>query len=250
MTLILATRGSSISLFRSNEQAALHSGHISKSLKANPDARFHFPSQLHIVCHSPLSCEALLVLEGGQLQLQAMSSRLNDPSMDALEGLRRERQMNRLSNRMNQFHSYFKTQFNMLYELADGSYEKQGLSLASFVQLINDLIHHLTMHHTIEEQTLFPILGKRMSQFAERESRGEHIESHRQIHDGLDTLSELTRKWTSGPSTYSPSDLRMCLDSFREVLFRHLDDECRVLRRAGASLEPSLFHATDPRLRW
>ena len=40
------------------------------------------------------------------------------------------------------------------------------------------------MHHTIEEQTLFPILGKRMPQFSERESRGEHIESHRQIHDG------------------------------------------------------------------
>lgn len=138
--------------------------------------------------------------------------------------------MNQLSVRMSHFHEYFKSQFNMLYELADGSYEKRGLSLPDFLRGVQDLITHLTMHHTIEETVLFPILGKKMPKFAQDED-GEHLESHKQIHDGLDNLSNLTKTWSSDLSSYSPGALRDCLDSFREVLFRHLDDEVADLRK-------------------
>jgi hypothetical protein len=37
----------------------------------------------------------------------------------------------------------------------------------------------LTMHHTIEERFIFPILAERMPQF-----KAEHLESHRGIHEG------------------------------------------------------------------
>lgn len=45
---------------------------------------------------------------------------------------------------------------------------------------------------------------------------------------GLDDLEVLLKKYKSEPSSYSPQELRECLDSFREVLFRHLDEEVSV----------------------
>lgn len=74
------------------------------------------------------------------------------------------------------------------------------------------------MHHTIEEQHLFPILAQKMPQFA-KDKDGAHISSHKGIHDGLKELSSLLAKWRKSPSTYSPSEMRSCLDGFREVLF-------------------------------
>ena len=46
---------------------------------------------------------------------------------------------------------------------------------------------------------------------------------------GLDALSALIRKWSEEPSKYSPEEMRACLNSWREVLFKHLDQEVRGL---------------------
>jgi hypothetical protein len=59
---------------------------------------------------------------------------------------------------------------------------------------------------------------------------------------GLDEYTTLLRKYASQPTSYSPVELRACLDSFRDVLFRHLDEEVRdlkaeSLRDAGWTLE-------------
>ena len=96
------------------------------------------------------------------------------------------------------------------------------------------------MHHTIEERHIFPILAKRMPAFQDND---KHIQSHHGIHDGttcsvlclklakltlmlgLDKLGELIMKWNDDPTAYSPDDMKECLDSWREVLFRHLDEE-------------------------
>jgi hypothetical protein len=103
------------------------------------------------------------------------------------------------------------------------------------------------MHHTIEERFIFPVLAERMPQF-----KREHLESHKGIHDGeypalphcymqfvfycnllsnagLDRLEALVSKYKSNTSLYSPTDMRACLDSWREVLFRHLDEEVHSL---------------------
>lgn len=42
---------------------------------------------------------------------------------------------------------------------------------------------------------------------------------------GLLNLEKLVEKWTEAPSTYSPTEMRACLDNFREILFHHLDEE-------------------------
>lgn len=102
------------------------------------------------------------------------------------------------------------------------------------------------MHHTIEERHIFPLLAKYMPRFGIGADE-VHIKSHRAIHDGthirhlipspycssishlqligLENLEKLVAKWKADPSKYSPTEMRACLDGFRDVLFDHLDEE-------------------------
>ncbi|GAW05199.1 hypothetical protein LENED_007040 [Lentinula edodes] len=139
-----------------------------------------------------------------------------------------ERKWNKLNVTMKIFHEGFKEEFNTLYELSDGSFNKRGWSLGTYLENAKRFDYHLTMHHTIEEAYIFPILGKRMKQFSE--SEGLHLESHKGIHDGLERLKTLVQQYKSGPHTYNPTEMRAFLDSFREVLFSHLDQEVEDLR--------------------
>ncbi|KAF9820299.1 hypothetical protein IEO21_01513 [Rhodonia placenta] len=100
------------------------------------------------------------------------------------------------------------------------------MSLQMYLRTANELVKHLNTHHTIEERYIFPVLGRRMPSFQEHDM---HVKSHEAIHEGLDRLSVLIKKWTAEPSTYSPAEMRGCLDSWREVLFTHLDQEVEDL---------------------
>ncbi|KAI0076109.1 hypothetical protein K474DRAFT_1663355 [Panus rudis PR-1116 ss-1] len=110
--------------------------------------------------------------------------------------------------------------------MADGSFNKRGLNLGLFLRNIEQFRKHLTTHHTIEETYIFPLLAKRMPAFREDD---EHIKSHHAIHEGLEKLGELVHKWKVDPTSYSPQELKDSLDSWREVLFRHLDQEVKDL---------------------
>jgi hemerythrin-like domain-containing protein len=85
----------------------------------------------------------------------------------------------------------------------------------------------LDFHHRIEEAHIFPLLAKRMPTFAKNE---RHIRSHREIHKGLDALSALVDKYAANNSSYDSAEMRACLDSFRKVLFDHLDEEVADLK--------------------
>lgn len=59
---------------------------------------------------------------------------------------------------------------------------------------------------------------------------------------GIETYASLLLKYASDPNTFSASELRENMDSWREVLFRHLDEEVEDLgwkrmREAGFTLE-------------
>ncbi|KDQ57496.1 hypothetical protein JAAARDRAFT_193815 [Jaapia argillacea MUCL 33604] len=139
---------------------------------------------------------------------------------------------------MAHFHAWFKQEFNSVYEvsksvppihLADGSFNARGMSLRQYLRQAKSLSTHLTFHHSLEERHIFPVLAEKMPQF-DHAADGEHIKSHKGIHDGLDELDALILKWTENPSEYSPVEMRECLDGFREVLFRHLDEEVNDLK--------------------
>ncbi|CAL1706906.1 unnamed protein product [Somion occarium] len=137
-----------------------------------------------------------------------------------------ERKWNHLGMLMERFHNHFKVEFNAIYEMADGSFARRGLSLGLYLRQAEELRRYLTTHHTIEERHVFPVLAKRMSSFSNDEV---HIKSHHAIHEGLNKLGEIIHKWKADPSTYSPQEMRDCLDSWREVLFKHLDEEVEDL---------------------
>jgi hypothetical protein len=48
---------------------------------------------------------------------------------------------------------------------------------------------------------------------------------HHTIHSGLAKLSLLVAKWSDDPKSYSPTEMKECLESFREELFMDLDEE-------------------------
>ncbi|TBU45900.1 hypothetical protein BD309DRAFT_955141 [Dichomitus squalens] len=131
-----------------------------------------------------------------------------------------------LSEVMSYYHNHFKHEFNSLYDLADGSYTKRDMSLPMYLRVAIQLCQGLTVHHTIEERRFFPILAKRMEAFRDDEV---HLKSHQAIHHGVEALQKLVRKWQDEPSTYDPKAMRDCLDSWREVLFNHLDQEVKDL---------------------
>ncbi|KAH9929509.1 uncharacterized protein BXZ73DRAFT_102040 [Epithele typhae] len=138
-----------------------------------------------------------------------------------------EHRWNRLSDGMSYFHDHFKHEFNALYEMADGSFTKRGLSLPMYLRMATSLCKSLTVHHTIEERHIFPFLAKRMTSFQDDEV---HLKSHEGIHHGVDALTKLVRRYLDEPSTYKPDEMRECLDSWRKVLFDHLDQEVADLR--------------------
>jgi len=137
-----------------------------------------------------------------------------------------EAKWNRVADHMRSFHDHFKVEFDKIYQLADGSFTSRGMSLQMYLRTCNQLVRHLTTHHTIEERYIFPILAERMPEFREDDV---HIKSHQGIHDGLDKLSALISKWNKDQTTYNPTEMRTCLDSWREVLFVHLDQEVQDL---------------------
>lgn len=54
---------------------------------------------------------------------------------------------------------------------------------------------------------------------------------------GLLNLEKLVEKWTEASSTYSPAEMRACLDGFREILFHHLDEEVGGLMHSDSQYQ-------------
>ncbi|KAI0342120.1 hypothetical protein BDW22DRAFT_238437 [Trametopsis cervina] len=129
-------------------------------------------------------------------------------------------------------HAHTRIAVNTIYELADGSYTAHGMSTRAYLAEAQQLRRHLTAHHTIEEQRIFPVLATRMPKFANADGAA-HIASHHAIHEGLDALGKLLAKYAADPTTYTPAEMRACLDGWRGVLFKHLDEEVEDLSAAN-----------------
>lgn len=145
------------------------------------------------------------------------------------------------SQGMAYFHNSHKRTFNRSYTHAY-DYAEQGQSLKSFLRESYNLVIHLGNHHRIEESYIFPLLARKHPAFR---NDAEHKSSHKAIHDGLERYSSFLRNAMADESMYSPAKLREILDSFREPLMRHLDDEIRDLQ--PDSLKAHGFTLTDVR---
>ncbi|KAF5386220.1 hypothetical protein D9615_002232 [Tricholomella constricta] len=146
-----------------------------------------------------------------------------------------EMRWNSLSERMTAFHNWFKEEYRTIYASADGSFTKRGLSLQRYLDTIVAFNSHLHAHHTTEERLVFPILATGIPKFA-RNARDGHVDSHRVIHDALQSLLRHVAKWRKDPTTYSPTEMKAALEKLAGVRFEHLDQEVEDIR--GDKLKP------------
>ncbi|GAA5829613.1 hypothetical protein JCM11251_000223 [Rhodosporidiobolus azoricus] len=135
------------------------------------------------------------------------------------------KEWDRMSSRMEGFHRYFRASFQQICELSDGSFERHGMTVPDFMDAAESFLRHLEGHHGIEERYIFPVLAKRMPQFAE-----EHQEEHDTIHEGMHQLELLISRFRAEPSTYSPAELQKNLTSWGPILFYHLNAEVESLK--------------------
>jgi hemerythrin-like domain-containing protein len=136
------------------------------------------------------------------------------------------RQYNRMAEHMDYFHNNFRDTWNTIYSACESQKRPKGMSIKQFLGLGQQFCHHLTVHHTIEEQHIFPILAKKMPAF---KKELELLTQHKQIHKGLDKLEKYLEECSSGERELRMGEMKEILDTFGTVLWQHLDDEVKQL---------------------
>jgi hemerythrin-like domain-containing protein len=96
------------------------------------------------------------------------------------------------------------------------------------------------MHHHIEEAYVFPVLAQKMPEFraelgidedGERKSgKAELLTQHEAIHEGLVGFEAYVRACRDGKEELDWEVLRGKMESWGDVLWRHLDEEVHTLR--------------------
>lgn len=114
----------------------------------------------------------------------------------------------------------------MLYKGASEGQRPAGVSIRGFLQAGLQLCQHLTIHHTIEEQHVFPELAERMPGFKDDEIL---IGQHKQIHDGIEKMQAYLQDCRFGERELRMDQLKAIMDTFGKVLWEHLDEEVRML---------------------
>ncbi len=124
------------------------------------------------------------------------------------------------------------------------------MTLKQFIEEGLHLVSYLTAHHNIEETYLYPILARKMPEFCcattgkghghgkgkgggssskAKDGDSELIRQHRAIHEGMDVFEAYLRGCKNRETELELSVLREKMDSWGEVLLKHLDQEVRDL---------------------
>ncbi|KAI5363314.1 putative hemerythrin [Septoria linicola] len=144
---------------------------------------------------------------------------------------------NHMAEHMDMFHNHFRQTWTTLSTACTRNSRPSGMSIRQFLALITQFCHQLTLHHTIEEQHIFPVLAKKMAFFTPEEHA---LTQHAGIHKGVEELEEWVQEVKEGGREFNLRDLKSVLDGFGEVLWRHLDDEVRTLGAENMRLYWSL----------
>jgi Hemerythrin HHE cation binding domain len=161
---------------------------------------------------------------------------------------------NRLHDEMQLFHNHFRHTFNEIYGRCDNISADPDDSdqLDNLLATAFGLYRHLDAHHSIEEYHrhlrfnfrtyIFPILRERMPHFA---PQGDHLKEHEEIHRGLDEYVAYIRKCRNDSKEWDGEKMKEIMDSFREILFKHLDHEVESLSGEEMKKVGSLSRLTD-----
>ncbi|PVI03153.1 hypothetical protein DM02DRAFT_521405 [Periconia macrospinosa] len=133
---------------------------------------------------------------------------------------------NKMAEGMDRYHNHFRQTWNMIYAACEANKRPAGMSIRQFMSVADRLIQSLTMHHTIEEEHIFPVLAKKMPAF---KKELELLTQHKHIHEGLDKLEDYLRDCRQGETEFRMSEMKNIMDTFGKVLWEHLDDEVHQL---------------------
>lgn len=157
---------------------------------------------------------------------------------------------NRLAEQMEYFHDHFRKSWNTLYHACESGRRPAGMSLKQFIDEGLHLCTYLTAHHNIEETHLYPILGRKMPAFRSsapgppppsrlfkgvgaQGKRGkeanELLRQHEAIHEGMDVFEAYLRECRGRERELELGVLKEKMDTWGEVLLKHLDQEVRDL---------------------
>lgn len=76
---------------------------------------------------------------------------------------------------------------------------------------------------------MFPILARKMPEFKAGRNRAELLRQHDEIHKGMDRLEEYLNKCRTGEKEFDLRELKEVMDSWGEILWKHLDQEVKTL---------------------
>ncbi|KAF6229230.1 hypothetical protein HO133_007346 [Letharia lupina] len=128
----------------------------------------------------------------------------------------------RMGTTMEWFHNNFRNTWKVLYGACSSGKRPANMSIRQFLNTGSEFAHHLTMHHTIEEQHIFPVLAQKMPAF---KKELELLTQHKQIHNGLDKFEAYIDDCKAGKRDMRMNELKEIMDSFGTVLWAHLQDE-------------------------
>lgn len=126
----------------------------------------------------------------------------------------------------------------MLHTAASTGRRPAGMSLKQFLDQGLSFISHLTTHHGIEETYVFPALARKMPEFQAGSKGGkgggnrkaaELLRQHEEIHRGMDEMEAYLRACRNREVDLEMVVLRAKMDSWGEVLWKHLEQEVRTL---------------------
>lgn len=109
------------------------------------------------------------------------------------------------------------------------------MTLKQFIDEGLHLVRYLEAHHSIEESYLYPILARKMPEFraatSKRDKDGdcELLRQHKAIHAGMDVFEAYLRACRNRECEFELSVLKEKMDSWGDVLMKHLDQEVRDL---------------------
>jgi hemerythrin-like domain-containing protein len=176
------------------------------------------------------------ILEGNSEREKAVKSKKDVEAGAAPQGEKLPKLSNKdfqiynsMSEHMEYFHNHFRQTWNMLYGACTNNKRPSSLSLKQFINAGLQFCSHLTTHHGIEEQYIFPMLAAKMPEFKAGPNAAELLRQHKEIHRGLDGFEEYLKKCRNGETELDLKTLKLKMDTWGEVLWKHLDQEVKTL---------------------
>ncbi|KAK0637370.1 hypothetical protein B0T17DRAFT_613970 [Bombardia bombarda] len=149
---------------------------------------------------------------------------------------------NRLAELMDYFHDHFRETWTTLYTACTTGRRPASMTLKQFLDAGVRLTQYLETHHTIEETHMYPLLARKMPTFrAAAAAHGagskkkksqqdcELLRQHQAIHVGMEDFEAYLRACRSREVEFELSVLKEKMDSWGDVLMKHLDQEVEEL---------------------